>query len=77
VPKGEGLLVKSVDDGSPAAIVGIRAGDVILRADNQPMHSTSDWSKRLHASKGKPMALVILRNHQPLTVTLQPDTKKH
>jgi S1-C subfamily serine protease len=76
-PKGEGLLVKSVDDGSPAAIVGIRAGDVILRADNQPMHSTSDWSKRLHASKGKPMAIDLLRNHQPMIVTLQPDTKKH
>lgn len=76
-PKGEGLLVKSVEDGSPAAIVGIHAGDVILRADSQPMHSTSDFSKRLHASKGKPMALDILRNHQPLTVTLQPDTKKH
>jgi len=76
-PKGEGLLVKSVEDGSPAAIVGIRAGDVILRADNLPMHSTSDWSKRLHANKGKPMAVDILRNHQSLTVTLQPDTKKH
>ena len=76
-PKGQGLLVQSVENGSPAASVGIHAGDVILRADSQPMHSTSDWSKHLHASKGKPMSLDMLRNHQPLTLTLQPDTKKH
>ena len=76
-PKGQGLLVQSVENGSPAATVGIRAGDVILRADGQPMHATSEWSKHLHASKGKPMALDILRDHQPLTLTLQPDTKKH
>ncbi len=74
-PKGQGLLVESVENGSPADSGGIRAGDVILRADNEPMHSTSDWSKRLHASKGRPMALDILRNHQPMMLTLQPDSK--
>jgi membrane-associated protease RseP (regulator of RpoE activity) len=76
-PKGEGLLVQSVESGSPAASAGIHAADVILRADGQPMHSTSDWSKHLHASKGKPMSIDVLRDHQPLTLTLQPDTKKH
>ena len=76
-PKGQGLLVQSVENGSPAATVGIRAGDVILRADGQPMHATSEWSKHLHASKGNPMALDILRDHKSITLTLQPDTKKH
>ena len=76
-PKGQGLLVQSVEIGSPAASVGIHAGDVILRADSQPMRSTSDWTKHLHASKGKPVALDLLRNHQAITLTLQPDSKKH
>jgi serine protease Do len=76
-PRGQGLLVQSVVTGSPAAGTGIQAGDVILRADNQPVHSPSDWTKHLHASKGKPMTLDILRDHKPMTLTLQPDTKKH
>jgi S1-C subfamily serine protease len=76
-PRGQGLLVQSVETGSPAASIGIHAGDIILRADDQPLHSPSDWSKHLHASKGRPMALDILRDHKPMILTLQPDTKKH
>jgi len=76
-PKGQGLLVQSVESGSPAASAGIQAGDVILRADSQPMHTASDWTKHLHAEKGKAMTLDLLRDHEPVTLTLQPDTKKH
>lgn len=76
-PKGQGLLVQSVAGGSPAASVGIHAGDVILRADNQPMRSSSDWTKHLREGKGKPVNLDILRDRQPMTLTLQPDAKKH
>lgn len=74
-PDGQGLLVQSVQDGSPAAIGGIHAGDVILRADNQPMHTTSDWSKHLRAAKGSPVALNVLRDHQPLTLTIPSESK--
>lgn len=76
-PKGQGLLVQSVESGSPAASAGIHAGDVILRADSETMHSTSDWTKHLHAGKGRLVTLDLLRAHQPMTLTLQPDVKKH
>jgi serine protease Do len=76
-PRGQGLLVQSVETGSPAASMGFHAGDVILRVDNQPVHSSSDWSKHVHASKGKPMSLDIVRDHKSMTLILQPDTKKH
>lgn len=75
-PKGEGLLIQSVEAGSPASSAGLRAGDVILRADSRPMRSTSDWSKHLHATKGHPMSLDLLREHHVMTLTLQPETRK-
>lgn len=75
-PKGQGLLVQSVEAGSPAANAGVHAGDVILTADSRPMHTTSDWSRQLRASKGKPVALGVLRDHQQMTFTFQPGSKK-
>lgn len=76
VPDGKGLLVQSVEDGSAAAVAGVHAGDVILRADDQPMHSTSDWSKHLRAAKGSAVALDVLRDHQRMTLTIPPEAKK-
>lgn len=76
-PKGQGLLVQSVAGGSPAAGAGVHAGDVILRVDAHPMRTPSDWNKHLHASKGKPITLDLLRDHREMTVTVQPDSRKH
>jgi S1-C subfamily serine protease len=76
VADGRGLLVQSVEDGSPAAVAGLHAGDVIVRADGQPMHSASEWTKHLHAAKGKAIALDVLRDHQRITLTLASEAKK-
>lgn len=72
---GQGLLVQSVEQGSAAAMAGLQAGDVILRADSEAMRSASEWSKHLRSCKGKPMTLELLRDHQQMTLTLAPDTK--
>jgi len=76
VPKGTGLLVKSVDNNSPASAAGLKAGDVVVKADTKAVGNLADWAKVVRESKGKPVAVVVLRNRQEKTLSLMPDPKK-
>ena len=76
-PVGVGLLVEMVTPNSPAAAAGLRAGDVILKADSIEVKSTSAWVRQLHESRGRGIALVILRDKQEQRIMLIPELKKH
>ena len=71
-----GLLVREVDPDSPAAVAGLRAGDVVIRVDDQPVLSPADWMKTLHGRRGKQVAVVVLRDKREQTLTLIPDGRK-
>jgi S1-C subfamily serine protease len=73
---GNGLLVRSVDPNSPAATAGLRAGDVVVRANAVIVTGTSDWYKLVRENRGKPVAVVIVRDRQEETLVLVPDSKK-
>jgi serine protease Do len=73
---GAGLLVRSVEANSPAALAGMRAGDVVVRANSQTVASTNDWTRAIKNSRGHPFAVVVLRDKKEQTLTLTPDAKK-
>ncbi len=70
VKDGTGMLVKSVEPGSPAAAAGLQAGDVVLKLNDETILSPVDWVRGLESSQGKPMQLTIVRNKHIETLTL-------
>lgn len=70
---GEGLLVKSVEKGSPAEKAGLKAGDVITRMDNEKISDRADLRRlvRSHREGGKVTLGIIREKHeQNLTIDL-------
>jgi regulator of sigma E protease len=64
-----------LEPGRPAIRAGLKAGDVLLRANGDTLRS---WSDVLHAvwhSPGKPLQLDALRGTSVVAVTLVPETR--
>ncbi len=75
VKDGNGVLVRSVEKGSRGEKAGFRAGDVIVKVNNQRVHDASDFTHALRSSSGN-ASVTILREkrEQNLTLTL-PESK--
>jgi serine protease Do len=69
VPPGRGVLVRSVEVGSPAEAAGLKAGDVIVRVNNEMLHDLADWRRamRVHASK---ISVVVVRDKREQTLVI-------
>jgi len=77
VKNGNGVLVRSVEKGSRADKAGLRAGDVITRVGDQPVHDTSDFTHALHSHTTGAVGVGVIRDkkEQTLTITL-PERKE-
>src|SRR3974390_904128 len=69
VPQNEGVLVRSVDKGSPGANAGLKAGDVIVRVNDETIHDMQDWKRALKKQGGK-VSLSIVRDKRPQTLQM-------
>ena len=68
---GECVLVQSVEKGSAAEAAGFKAGDAILKVENDRITDMSDWrsAMRDHRTGGK-VAVTILRDRREQTLSL-------
>jgi len=71
LPDAEGLLIRQVEEDSPAARAGLGSGDLIMQAASRPVRSTDDLFAALDAADGGAIQLVILRGTEERTVDVQ------
>jgi serine protease Do len=65
----EGVLVSTVEDGSPASRAGLKAGDIITSVDGQKTAHTDDVSRALRGKRPADQVTIgIIRDRKPQTV---------
>lgn len=70
VKNGEGVLVRSVEKGSKAEAAGLRAGDVIIRVDNERVSDTRDWGRLLRQHDAGTVKLGIMRERREQSLSM-------
>ena len=77
VKNGNGVLVRAVEKGSRAEKAGFRAGDVIVKVNDQAVHDTGDFSHAVRSRNGAAVSIGVIRDkkEQKLNLTL-PDRKE-
>ncbi|KRT71280.1 MAG: peptidase S1C, Do [candidate division NC10 bacterium CSP1-5] len=73
--KEGGVLVSSVEPGSPAFRRGLRPGDVILEVDRQPVKSRQDLLAMLEASRPETELLLLVQRGKSSRFIVIPPTK--
>ena len=76
VPDGNGLLINSVRENSPAAKAGLKAGDVIVEVDGKPVKGDFDIMRTLNEKKDGDIELTIVRDRNRQTVRVTPEAVK-
>jgi S1-C subfamily serine protease len=67
----DGLLVREVEDDSPAAKAGIAEGDLIVAAAGKPVASADDLFDALGSlAAGAALEVTLLRGSEERTVTI-------
>ena len=77
VDGGKGLLVRSVEKGTAAEKAGVKAGDVIVRIDNEKIANRGDLRRILRSHpKGGKVTLGIIRDKREQNIPLDLPERK-
>jgi S1-C subfamily serine protease len=73
LPDDSGVMIVSVEPGSPAAAAGLRDGDIIVRMGEQPIARIDQLHRLLTEEQvGQPQQLTLLRGRERITATVVP-----
>jgi S1-C subfamily serine protease len=76
--KESGVLVLSVERGSPAERTGLREGDIIVALAGCPVGGVDDLHRQLSGQAiGTRMPVVVLRNSEQVELEIEPATRPH
>lgn len=71
---GNGVMVHSIVEGSPAEVAGIEPGDVILEVNRQPVYKWGDIQNMVNSSKeGEEITLLLQRDGSQRETSLKPE----
>ena len=69
----EGMVVTDVDQGGPAAEIGIGRGDVILEINRKPVNSVAEVKSILDANGEKAVVLLVNSRGRTVYMTVKPE----
>jgi len=76
LPRDSGVLVLSVERGSPAERTGLREGDVIVSLAGEPVAGVDDLHKRLTGNAiGVRIPIEALRNSERIALEIEPSPR--
>ena len=68
--------IGDVNEGSPAYMAGLKKDDLVVSIDGVDISSWEDMANTIMASKGKTLAISVLRGDTVLTKNVTPEVKK-
>lgn len=68
--------IGDVNEGSPAYVAGLKKNDLVVSIDGVDISSWEDMANAIMASKGKMLAISVLRGDTVLTKNVTPEVKK-
>ena len=74
--KVQGLIVNEVIAGKPAEKGGIKAGDILVSIDDQPLATTEQLTEKIKSSEGKPVLVHYRRRDKIDSVKLTPEPRE-
>jgi len=71
VKDGNGVLVRAVEKGSRGEKAGFRAGDIIVKINDKPVHDTGDFTDVMHSRNSGTVSFGVIRDKKEQNLNLE------